>query len=205
MFDVIGFGALNLDYIYSVDSLSILSHELLLQPGQEIFYSERLFPRIKALIEKYGKLKGTSGGGSAANTIFSLARMGFKTGFIGKVGRDEAGDLLLKSLGKVDARHIRRQGKSGACLIVIDKREDRSIIAFPNTNKTVTIGKKDITAVNKARFLHFSSFVGQKSLSSQIRLVENLPSQVRLSFDPGEIYAGKGLKEISPIIHKSFV
>lgn len=205
MFDVIGFGALNLDYIYSVDSLSILSHELLLQPGREIFYSERLFPRIRALIEKYGKLKGTSGGGSAANTIFSLARMGFKTGFIGKVGRDEAGDLLLKSLGKVDAGHIRRQGKSGACLIVIDKREDRSIIAFPNTNKTVTIGKKDITAVNKARFLHFSSFVGQKSLSSQIRLVENLPSQVRLSFDPGEIYAGKGLKEISPIIHKSFV
>lgn len=205
MFDVIGFGALNLDYIYSVDSLSILSHELPLQPGQEIFYSEHLFPRIRALVEKYGKLKRISGGGSAANTIFALARMGFKAGFIGKVGQDEAGDLLLKSLGKVDARHIRRQGKSGVCLIVIDNREDRSIIAFPNANKTAGIGKKDIKAMDKTRFLHFSSFVGQKSLSSQIRLVENLPSQVRLSFDPGEIYASKGLKEIFPIIHKSFV
>ncbi|MEW6327228.1 MAG: PfkB family carbohydrate kinase [Thermodesulfobacteriota bacterium] len=205
MYDVIGFGALNLDYIYSVDSLSILSHKLPLQPGQEIFFSERLFPRIKALIEEHGKLKQTSGGGSAANTIFALDRMRFKTGFIGKVGRDEAGDLLLKSLGGVDTGHIRRQGKSGACLIVIDKREDRSIMAFPNTNKTVTIGKKEITAVNNSRFLHLSSFVGGKSLSSQIRLVENLPSQVRLSFDPGEIYASKGLKEIFPIIQKGFV
>lgn len=203
--DVIGFGALNLDYIYSIDNLATLTNELSLQPGQEIFGRERLFAKIKALIEKHGQLRRTSGGGSAANTIFALARMGFKTGFIGKVGQDVAGDLLLKSFGRVDTSHIRRQGKSGACLIAMDEHADRSIIAFPNTNKTVTVGKKTIAAIQKTKFLHFSSFVGQKSFLAQIKLAENLPSPVKLSFDPGEIYASKGLKEVLPLIQKSFI
>lgn len=202
---MIGFGALNLDYIYSVDSLASLLPELSLAPGQEIFCPERLLPKIRAQIEKHGRLKKTSGGGSAANTTFALARMGFKTAFIGKVGQDAAGDLLLKLLGRVDNRHIRRQGQTGACLIVIDKQEDRSIIVFPNTNKTVTVGQGTLTSINKTKFLHLSSFAGQKPLRSQIRLAENLPPGVKLSFDPGEIYAAKGLNQILPVIQNSFI
>lgn len=205
MFDVVGFGALNLDYIYCVDSLAALPREVSLQPGQEIFCSERLFPKIKALIEKHGRLKRTSGGGSAANTVFALAQMGFKTTFIGKAGQDQAGDVLLKLLGRVDTSHIRRQGKSGVTLVVIDRHADRSIMVFPNTNKTVTVGKRTMATVKESKFLHLSSFVGQKSLLSQIRVVENLPAQVKLSFDPGEIYANRGLEEILPIIRKTFI
>ncbi|MEM1577278.1 MAG: PfkB family carbohydrate kinase, partial [Archaeoglobaceae archaeon] len=62
MSSVIGFGALNLDKIYRVDKI----------PGKD----EEGFVRSLEL----------SPGGSAANTIVGLARLGIKSGYIGKVG-----------------------------------------------------------------------------------------------------------------------
>jgi ribokinase len=70
--DVIGFGALNLDKLYRVNKIA--------REDEESFITD---------------LK-ESAGGSAANTIVGLARLGLKTGFIGKVGADREGELLLQ-------------------------------------------------------------------------------------------------------------
>lgn len=203
-FDVVGFGALNLDCIYSLRNLSVPFGRIRLEPGREYLFQAGKLRKTLERIETYGKLKRKSGGGSAANTVYALSKMGFKTGFLGKIGKDEYGDFVLQSLGTVDVSSIRRQGKTGVCLIAIDERADRSIMVFPNANKTATISGKDAGLVRATKFLHFSSFAGPKPLVSQIRTAENLPPQVKLSFDPGEIYAAKGLKEIAPVIARAF-
>jgi ribokinase len=49
-----------------------------------------------------------------------------------------------------------------------------------------------------------TSFVGEKSFQTQKKLVEMLPQNVKLSLDPGELYARKGTM-LEPIIEKTFV
>ena len=56
--------------------------------------------------ESFIKTHEESCGGSAANTIVGLARLGCKVGFIGKVGWDREGNLLLDDFRRegVDTR-----------------------------------------------------------------------------------------------------
>ena len=63
-FDVIGFGALNIDKLSKVNRLANAEEE--------------------SFIESYSETCG----GSAANTIVGLARLGCKVGFVGKIGYD---------------------------------------------------------------------------------------------------------------------
>lgn len=204
-FDVTGFGALNMDYIYQLERFEDIPGPLHLEPGREYVSRPRQFQETRNILDKFGKLKRKTGGGSAANTIYALAGMGFRTAFIGKVGEDSDGDIILDSLRGIDKRGIRRQGRTGACLIAIDKREDRCISVFPNTNNTASLSKKNMALVKETKVLHFSSFAGRRPFLSQIRFAQLMPEPVKLSFDPGEIYAAKGLMGIAPVLEKTFV
>jgi len=89
---IIGFGALNLDLIFEVEDLKSISLKgPRLDPGKEDFGSDEEFESLLDQLKRYGTLKSRSGGGSAANTIVALARMGFPTKLIGKVGEDLEG------------------------------------------------------------------------------------------------------------------
>jgi ribokinase len=58
--------------------------------------------------------------------------------------------------------------------------------------------------VSDTKFLHLSSFVEEKPLEAQKLLINQL-SSVRVSFDPGDLYARKGFAELKPIIQRSCV
>jgi len=75
-FDVVGFGALNIDKLYKVSKIAG-------PEGEEI---------IRSCEEACG--------GSAANTVVGLARLGCRAGFIGKVGKDRNLSKLRKNLWK---------------------------------------------------------------------------------------------------------
>jgi ribokinase len=47
--------------------------------------------------------------------------------------------------------------------------------------------------------------VGEKSFRAQKKLLGSLPSDVKISFDPGSVYAQKGFATIEPIIRNSYV
>jgi len=68
-FDVIGFGALNLDRLYRVERIA--------KPGEH----EKILGAFEAP------------GGSAANTVAGLAGLGLRTGFVGAVGTDSTADI----------------------------------------------------------------------------------------------------------------
>ena len=82
MENIVGFGALNLDLIYEVKDLKLISsREAPLIPGKEVFGSEEDFQFFLEQLHRFGTLKSRSGGGSAANTIVALARMDFPAKF----------------------------------------------------------------------------------------------------------------------------
>jgi ribokinase len=180
--DVVGFGALNVDKIYKVSRIP--------KPDEEAFVKD---------VEVYP-------GGSAANTIVGLSRLKLKTGYIGKVGNDEDGKFLLEDLRKecVDTHQvIKADGRSGNALIFVDEEGNRAILVDPGVNDTISYDEIDLDYVLKFRLLHLTSFVcklSDESFKSQKKLAEEFGGEI--SFDPGTIYAEKGLKELKPILKR---
>jgi ribokinase len=181
--EVIGLGALNMDHIYRV--------ERILTDGEAPVADYRLAP-----------------GGSAANTIYGLAKLGVRTGFLGVVGDDEQGRMLLGDLQSVgvDTGQIRLKAmKTGASFCLTEKRGKRAIYLFPGANSSLSIEDIDPVYVKQAKMLHMSSFADEGQLDIQKQLLGMLPPSVKVSFAPGAIYAAKGLKAIAQIIKKAHI
>lgn len=204
MMEVIGIGALNLDLLYEVDDLSLLRQRGWgFAPGKEATISADRYQELLELLKEVAVLRARSGGGSAANTICALARMGFRTGFVGRVGDDEEGAFILDQMPGVDISHVKRGGRSGICIVILDKRKDRALAVQPNANDEITLADLDIPYLSATRYLHLSSFVGDTPLAAQLQLMELLPAAVKVSIDPGELYARRGLEAILPLIKRS--
>ena len=214
--DVIGFGALNVDLIYDVptEGFSLLEREAeahgrgqppKLEPGGERFGHPEAFVPTFNLLDRIGRRRSRSGGGSAANTILALSRMGFDVGYVGKVGRDEYGTFLIESLEGVNTEGIVQGDRSGVCLILLDEEGERSNLVFPNANDTLTYDEVLPSYLQDAQFLHVTSFVGERPFDAQIKAARNLPPEIRLSFDPGELYARRGLAPLLPILKNTYV
>lgn len=183
-FDVVGFGALNVDKLFKVNKIA----------GKE---EESFFVESKE-----------SCGGSAANTIVGLARLGLKTGYVGKVADDREGSLLLGDFKteSIDTNGIiiAKSGQSGVVMGFVDKKGERALYVAPGVNDTIDLKEVNADYIRGAKLLHLTSFVGEKSFKSQKKLVEQLPANVRVSFDPGMLYAKKGLSALRPIIKRAF-
>jgi ribokinase len=183
-FDVVGFGALNVDKIYRVPKIAREEEETFVFDFQE------------------------TPGGSAANTIVGLARLGLKTGFIGKLADDHEGHLLLNDFKRegvnTDGIVVAKEGRSGVVAAYVDKKGERALYVHPSVNDSLTFEEINLEYAKQARFLHLTS-VDEKPFQAQKKLVKELPSNVKVSLDPGDIYAKKGLTGLRTIIKRSFV
>lgn len=200
--DFVGLGALNLDIIYKINSDN---YPPIVKKGLERRVSSNELISLREFLEKNGKLIVKSGGGSAANTIYALARMGFSCGFIGKVGKDREGDFLLEDLSKVgiDTRRILREGKTGICITLVDENGERSTLICPGTNDNLIFNQMDVSYIEKATFLHTSSFLGEVSFQTQKKIIKEVKN--RISFDPGEPYAIKKWETLFSILKKTWI
>lgn len=168
--DVIGIGALNVDRLYSVNRIA--------GPGDEVFIIN----------------ESRSPGGSAANTIVALSRLGIKAGFLGKVGQDEDGEYILDNLKKegVETGLVKTSTlHTGIILGFVDKAGERALYAYPGANDRFSADPSYIERLNSSRFVHLSSFVGDDALLKQKILLDEL-SGPKISFAPGMLYAHKG-------------
>jgi sugar/nucleoside kinase (ribokinase family) len=206
MKDIIGIGALNLDLVYEVNDLAALRKAgWPLHPGRETSLPPEEFRQLLQELRVRGIPRSRSGGGSAANTIVALARMGFGTGFVGRVGADEEGTVILSEMKGVDLSQVKTGGASGICLVVLDRQKDRALVVQPHANDDLCLEDLDLHYLAESRYLHLSAFVGDGPFDAQKRLMALLPSEVRVSLDPGELYAQRGMSAIHPFIKRSSV
>jgi len=179
---VVGVGALNFDRLYRVPRVA--------KPGEEVMVNSRF----------------CGGGGSAANTIVGLARLGLETGFIGMVGKDIEGDLILSELrGEgVDIGGISHvNGDTGEIIGLVDMEGERVLYAYPGVNNELVINDQKRNYAGKAKYVHLSSFVGDTSLESQRSLLGGL--RANITFSPGMLYARRGINAIRDILQKSHI
>ena len=180
--EIIGFGALNVDKLYSVEN--IVSKD-----GESFIKSETSTP-----------------GGSAANTIVGLSRLGCSTSIIGKIAEDEDGDTIEYNLAinGVYTNNLiySESGSTGKCMGFVDGEGERCLYIDPGVNDEIKIDEINPLNIMRCKIMHYTSFVGD-SFNTQIELLERLSDQTLLSFDPGMLYVKKGFDELKPILDRT--
>jgi ribokinase len=196
--DLIGCGALNLDLIYRLPRSFPLWDELG-PPGTEQLMDVSVFKAVAEALANVDPVR--AGGGQAANTVNALARLGYAATMVGRVGDDEDGRFLLDELAPGDARLVHREGDTGRVYVLLDEDGERRNLVWPAANDAFS--PADLPRrLPRARFALFTSFAGDRPLEAQLALLERLPAGVDVAFDPGEIYARKGVKRFLPILQR---
>ncbi len=181
--EVICFGALNVDKLYKVDRIAKAEEESVILDFKE------------------------APGGSAANTAVGLARLGVKTGYIGKIAEDREGSILLKSFidEGVDTSGIvvSKDGRSGSVIGFVDQKGNRALYLDPGVNDALRFEEIDLRYFEDVKFLHLTSFVGEAPFEAQKKILKAVPN-VKVTFDPGILYARKGLDSLKPIMERCY-
>jgi len=177
--DVIGLGALNYDRLYFVERIAA--------PGEEVWINDH----------------EESSGGSAANTIVGLSRLGLSCGFIGAVGDDPEGERILKDLADdhVDTAGLKHVSprRSGTVIGFVDQSGERALYVDAGANSDLSLDDIRIDYVRQARLIHTSSFVDRDQLLMQIELAKILKGDIAISFSPGMLCFRHSFDELSEL------
>ncbi len=97
-------------------------------------------------------------GGKGVNQAIAAARAGAKTAFIGALGRDHAGEILLAALVNdgVDVSAVQRMATpTGRALIGVGDDGENLIIVVPGANHTITVDdiEKNKSLISAAKVL----------------------------------------------------
>lgn len=114
-----------------VDVMTVLKDDLILKAFSLPKGSMQLVNKEKSEMIKKGTsaLKRTlASGGSAANTIHGLAKLGVPSGFIGSIGLDETGDFFENDMHKagVNTTLFRRNSVTGTAVALISPDSERT-------------------------------------------------------------------------------
>jgi sugar/nucleoside kinase (ribokinase family) len=101
-------------------------------------------------------------GGCAANTGIGLARLGIKTGIIGKVGQDGFGDFLIEKFRKeglaVDGIKRDKLANTSVTMVMVDEEGERTFIHYVGANATLREEEIGLDLFSGAKILHLAGF-----------------------------------------------
>jgi ribokinase len=186
--DAIGVSAHNLDFFHLVDSID----------DDETAATEA----------------GSFAGGSAANTIFALSRLGCRTAVTGIVADDDAGNSIMVDLQRegVNCSLIlqmpKRGGATGHTRIFSDERGVGKTFVTPGLNESFAAHlagdpetkSRILASAGAARILHFSSFTGHDEMELTEELIEAAPEEAVVSLTPGSIYGRLGIDRLARVL-----
>lgn len=139
---VIGLGNALTDFLVNLSSDDVLS-EFCFQKGSMTLVDAELQRQVQ---ESTADLPHTlSLGGSAANTIRAMARLGVPVGYIGKVGRDSTGRFFEAALENLSIEPFIFYGRnrSGRCLSLVSPDGERTMVTY--LGAAIEMAEPDIT------------------------------------------------------------
>ena len=147
-FDVVGVGLSAMDYLGIIDTYP---------PPAD----------VKIHMDEFTK----QGGGPAATALVALARLGAKTAFVGKMGDDESGLFMKRSLEEenVDVTHVVVEpgASSPPAFIVVDKNSGGRTIFWTDAHiSPLEVAELDREFITSARILHLDGLQMEASLAA---------------------------------------
>lgn len=92
---IIGLGNALVDTLLTIENESMIE-KFGLQKGGMILIDQEKYEEIASKIAPFNKKMAS--GGSAANTIHGIAKLGLESAFIGKIGKDSVGNIFKKDM-----------------------------------------------------------------------------------------------------------
>ena len=184
-FDIIVIGELNVDLI--LNNLPSLPLE-----GKEI------------IAETMNLTLGSSSAIFASNSSV----LGNKVTFIGKIGKDGFGKLVLESLEqkKVNTDFIvQTENEKTGITVVLNYGEDRAMVTYPGAMETLNINDIPTDVLKLSKHMHVSSVFLQPSLKKDIESVfqqakaQGLTTSLDVQWDPDEKW-DINLKKLLPLV-----
>ena len=132
-------------------------------------------------------------GGAPANLAVAASRLGAKTAFIGRVGRDSYGDFLRSTLEQngvdVSGLSVDPRQHTTLAIVSLDDRGERSFSFYRDPSADVNLSFEDVPAelLADTRVLHFGSvsLTAEPSRSATLKAAREAREKVALiSYDP---------------------
>lgn len=129
MAKVIGLGNALVDVMTIIDSDKVLENLNLPKGSMQLVDSE-LSEKIQQETQNFPRTMAS--GGSAANTIRSLANMGVNSAYVGKIGPDEIGEFFSNDMKRsgVLPRLIKSETSSGRAVALVSKDSERTFATY---------------------------------------------------------------------------
>ncbi|GAB6946669.1 carbohydrate kinase family protein [Vulcanisaeta sp. JCM 16161] len=166
----------------------------------DIYVKTDAIPRPDESIDAYETYMG--GGGSAANFSVAVARLGLGSRFLGSVGNDQFGNMLIKELESegVDTRFIKRisHEKTGTVIVIVGLDGSKRMIRYSGANLGLT--PSDITNDVMNGVAHVHVALGRiEIIETAKRIAKSMGLTV--SVDGGTPLAKKGLDVIKDVMN----
>ena len=157
---VIGIGNALTDMLVNLSNDNVLE-EYQLAKGSMSLVDSQLQTAISKSVA--GLPYSLSLGGSAANTIRTMAHLGTETAFIGKVGEDNTGDFYeqaLRNLG-IAPYILRSENKSGKCVALVSKDGERTFVTHLGAALDLAAEDIDPTIFDSYDYLYIEGYLVQ--------------------------------------------
>ena len=109
------------------------------------------------------KIEDTVSGGSVANSIVGLSKLGNKVGFIGKISDDDLGQKYEDGLRKENVNYFYSKKKeilsTGTCLILITPDSERTMCTFLGTAGKINVNDVDVNSFKNSEITFLEGYL----------------------------------------------
>ncbi len=191
MYDIITFGSNTLDVFVKTDSELI---EIKNKFGEEELIAYPLGSKIII-----NELEFMIGGGGT-NTAVAFRRLGLKTAYVGKIGKDENGLKIFKVLKEEKIDFLGAVGGVSGYSVILDSiDEDRTILTYRGCNADLRINEIDLNKL-KTKWIYCSSMLN-KSFETLKKIIKYAnKNSIKIAFNVNTFLANKGFSYLKAIL-----
>ncbi len=163
--DVVGIGNALVDVIAHADD-EFLDRHALVKGAMSLIETDRavdLYRAISPAVEMSG--------GSAANTMVGIASLGGRAGYVGKVRRDDLGNVFSHDMTAVGVRF--RGGTpdaelgTGRCIIVVTPDAERTMNTYLGISSLLSVDDLDEELIADASVLYMEGYLFDRDAAKQ--------------------------------------
>ena len=154
---ILGIGNAIVDVLCKVDDNFLINNSLTKSTMKLINEDE-----FKNLLSSLN-IEETISGGSVANSIVGLSKLGNEVGFIGKINNDSLGQKYEEGLKKENVSFLYSKKDepipTGSCLILITPDSERTMCTFLGTAGQITDADINVNEINKAEITFLEGYL----------------------------------------------
>lgn len=194
-YDVITIGGAMEDVFFEVDDFQMIENPKILA-GKKLLGFE------------YGSKVGvpamqSSFGGGANNAAIAFSRLGFRTAFMGVIGDDGRGEMMIKNLiqNEVSTRFLKIQKnmQTGVSFILVGPDNEHVAFTYRGANSMLKIELKDKKKLEECKWLFVTSLTHE--WRSSLKNIFNI--NCHIAWNPGRVQLAEGCKTLAPFLKKT--